>query len=172
MSGYKQNDSIPHPSTPRQVDPQVFLPALLELVDQGQEVSLVISGGSMTPFLVHGRDTILISPVRRPLRRGDMALYRRTNGYYVMHRICRVQMVDGQPHYYFVGDAQTQIEGPILREQILGHITAVKRKGRWLRRGDFWWEFFAHVWLWLRPARPVLRRAYGLCFGWKNQQKN
>ena len=155
----RTGDNCISQSTVRQMDPQTFLPALLELVDQGQDMPLVISGGSMTPFLVHGRDTILISAVREPLRRGDMALYQRRNGYYVMHRICRVETVDGVPGYYFVGDAQTQIEGPIAREQILGHITAVKRKGQWLRPGDFWWEFFEHVW---PRVLPVRHRILGL----------
>lgn len=172
MSGCKQDNTIPKHSILRQMDAQSFLPALLEVVEQGQDVPLLISGSSMTPFLVHGRDTILISPIRRSLRRGDMVLYRRANGYYVMHRIWRVRQTNGAKVYYFVGDAQTEIEGPLQREQLLGHITAVCRKGTWLNPGSLWWEFFEHMWLWLRPVRPVIRKVYGVCFSRKSSGEN
>ena len=33
---------------------------------------------------------------------------------------------------------------------------------RILAPGDFWWEFFARVWVRLIPLRPVLTRIYGL----------
>ncbi len=50
-----------------------------------------------------------------------------------------------------MGDAQTQIEGPVKREQIFALITKVRRKEKWLEPGDFWWEFFEHVWLHMIP---------------------
>ena len=46
-------------------------------------------------------------------------------------------------------------------EAIFAVVTEVFRKGRWLGPGDPMWEFFAHVWLRLRPLRPLLRRGYG-----------
>lgn len=145
----------------RKVDAQTYLPALLELVDQGKTVPLVITGNSMSPFMIHERDSILIGPITRPLRKGDMAMFRRRNGQFVMHRICRV---DSEGRFYFVGDAQTQIEGPIDREQVRGLITAVRRKGVWIREGDFWWEFFEHVWLYVIPLRRFLCRLYGVWY--------
>ena len=76
----------------------------------------------------------------------------------MLHRICKVK--DGS--YYIVGDAQTEIEGPVRREQIFALVTRVQRKGRLLGPGNFWWEFFARVWVRLIPLRPLLVRAYGL----------
>ena len=91
----------------RIVDTQTFLPVLIDLVREGHTVALTITGHSMTPFLVHGRDQIRFCRPDHPLKRGDMAFFRRRNGAYVMHRICRV---DREGRYYLVGDEQTVIE--------------------------------------------------------------
>ena len=144
--------------TPRTMDTHAYLAALTDLADQGRQVSLTVTGNSMSPFLVHGRDQICFQKPDRPLKTGDMALYRRRNGDYIMHRVCRVGP-DGS--YYFLGDAQQMTEGPIAPDQICGVVLRVCRKGKWLGPASFWWRFFRGPWLWLRPLRPWLRRAYG-----------
>ena len=142
----------------KQVDTYEYVSVLKELVEEGREVSMIISGSSMSPFLCHERDRVFFKAPDRPLRVGDMVFFQRRSGQYVLHRICRIK--DGS--YYIVGDAQTAIEGPVAREQIFALVTKVQRKGRILAPGDFWWEFFAWVWVRLIPLRPVLSRIYGL----------
>lgn len=142
------------------VDTTEYVSVLRELVEEGREVNMVVWGGSMTPFLGHGRDTIFFSAPERKLRRGDMVFYQRDSGQFVMHRIWKVKK-DG---YYMVGDAQTEIEGPICREQIFARITKVKRKGKMITRGNFWWEFFEKVWIRIVPIRPLLCRIYTAVF--------
>ena len=139
------------------VDIYTYMPILCELLAQGKEVSLTITGNSMSPFMIHGRDEILIAPPDGKWKKGDMAFFRRVNGPYIMHRICRVT-ADG--NCFFVGDAQQIIEGPIRPEQIFGKIISVKRKGKWIGPGNFWWEFFEHVWLNIIPLRPLCRKIY------------
>lgn len=146
------------------VDVHQYMPVLREILSTGKEVSLTITGNSMSPFMVHGRDEILISPPEGSWKKGDMAFYQRSSGQYVMHRICRV---DQEGNCFFVGDAQMVIEGPIEPSRIFGKITSVKRKGKWIGPGDFWWEFFEHVWLNIIPFRIVCIRLYGLLIGRK-----
>ena len=147
--------------TARTVDNSVYLGAVKEIIEQGKQVSITLSGNSMSPFLIHGRDRIVIAPIFQPLRRGDMAIFQRTDGRYIMHRICKIRRnPQGQEEYYFVGDAQRVIEGPIRREQIFGVIPKVFRKGEWIQKGDFWWDFFARIWLRIVPVRGVLRKGY------------
>lgn len=145
----------------KQVDTQTYMNMVKELLAEGKEVPLMVSGSSMAPFLVHQRDTILIAPVRQKLKKGDMAFYQRETGQYVMHRICRVRREEGRETYYFAGDAQTVIEGPVRRAQIFGVITAVCRKGKWQKPGSFWWSFFRYVWVRVIPLRKVLQKFYG-----------
>ena len=140
----------------RVVDTREYVSVLREIAENGKVVSLRIAGSSMSPFLAHGRDYIYFTKPDRELREGDMVFYQRRNGQYVMHRIYKVKP-DG---YYIVGDAQTEIEGPVSRDQIFALITKVKRKDRIIQPGDFWWEFFEHVWIRMIPLRRPAVRLY------------
>lgn len=143
----------------KKVDTTEYVSMLKELTEQGKEVSLLIAGNSMSPFLIHERDLIYFKKPDRELKKGDMVFFQRATGRFVMHRICKVR-AEG---FYIVGDAQTDIEGPVKREQIFGLITKVNRKGKWIGSGDFWWEFFEHVWINIIPFRLVVLKCYS-CF--------
>lgn len=138
------------------VDTREYVGMLKELTEEGREVSMLIAGSSMSPFLIHERDMIYFKKPDRELKKGDMVFFQRRSGQFIMHRIWKVR----PEGYYIVGDAQTQIEGPVERDQIFAQITKVRRKGKWLEPGDFWWEFFEHVWLHMIPFRHVLMRWY------------
>ena len=140
----------------KKVDTKEYVSMLRELTESGKEVSMLIAGNSMSPFLIHERDSICFKEPDRTLCRGDMVFYQRTSGQYVMHRIYKVS-AEG---YYIVGDAQQDIEGPVKREQIFALITKVRRKGKWIAPGDFWWEFFEHVWIRMVPVRRLIIGSY------------
>lgn len=149
----------------RKVDTNEYISVLRELTEEGKEVSLLIAGNSMSPFLIHERDYICFKKPDRELRKGDMVFYQRKTGQFVMHRICKVKK-DG---LYIVGDAQIEIEGPVGQEQIFAIVTKVKRKNRWIEPGDFWWEFFEHVWINIIPIRRVIIRVYGIAYKLKKR---
>lgn len=156
---------------------------LRELTEEGHEVSMQITGNSMSPFLENGRDRICFCKPKQPFKKGDMVFFQRENGQYVMHRICKVKaktdpvigdrkaktatysVVEGRTRrseeYYLIGDGQTDVEGPIRAEQIFAIVTKVQRKGKWIGPGAFWWEFFAHVWIHMIPVRRVVMSCYG-----------
>lgn len=136
--------------------PELVMEPLLSLLDEVYAVPLVISGNSMTPFLVHGRDTVYLSKVDRPLKKGDMVLYQRLNGAYVLHRVFKVE----NDLYTMIGDAQTYPEHGIRRNQIRALVTAVCRKDKLLQKGTFWWDFFEKVWIRIVPIRHGVRKAY------------
>ena len=135
-----------------------LIPSLMELLNEADCVPLVISGNSMAPFLVHHRDTVYLSRIQRPLARGDMILYRRDSGKYVLHRIYRT----GSCGYTLIGDAQTELERDIRPDQVLALVIAVRRKGKLLKSGSFWWEFFRLVWIRLISLRPRILAIYSL----------
>lgn len=138
------------------LEPEQLMPPLLDMLAVTETVPLVISGSSMIPFLAHGRDTVYLSKVRKPLRRGDIVLYRRDSGSYILHRIYRVE----GDTYTMVGDAQTWLEPDIRPDQILALVTAVRRKGKLLQKGSFWWDFFEKVWIRMVPLRPAVLAGY------------
>lgn len=134
--------------------------ALLQTVDT---LPLTITGSSMTPFLVPGRDSVLLTRPPAALRRGDIALYRRASGAYVLHRVCRAR----RGVYTMLGDAQCMREPGVRHEQVIAVVQSALRKGKRQQKGCFWWEFFARVWLRLVPLRPALLRVYPFIFGRK-----
>ena len=144
------------PEVIRVVDTREYVSMLRGLVEEGHEVSMLVSGSSMSPFLIHLRDTIYFKKPDRPLRAGDMVFYQRDSGQYVMHRILRVR----GDAYDIIGDAQIEVERGVRRDQIFAVITRIRRKGKLIGPGDFWWTFFARVWTKLIPLRPLIARAY------------
>ena len=140
------------------VDTREYVSMLRELVREGKEVSMIITGSSMTPFLFHQKDTICFREPDRPLRKGDMVFYERKDGRFVMHRIYKVK-TEG---LYIVGDAQKEIEGPVDRDQIFAIVTKAQRRGKWTGPGDFWWEFFEHIWIRLVPFRRIIMKTYNI----------
>ena len=141
------------------MQPEVLLEEYRRLLGDDPSIDalpLVITGNSMSPFLIHGRDTVYLSRLTRPVRRGDMLLYRRENGNYVLHRVFKA----GPESLTMIGDAQTVLEPGIQPEQVIAIVTRVERKGKQLAPGSFWWEFFEKGWIRIIPLRRLIQRLY------------
>ena len=99
----------------RIVDNQEYMKVVRSVLEEGKEVPLVVTGNSMMPFLIDRRDQVLIKKPDRPLKKGDIAFFQRENGQYILHRIhfMRKDKKTGESQFYFIGDGQQTIEGPI-----------------------------------------------------------
>lgn len=142
----------------RVMQPEILLEEYRQLLEDENitALPLVISGNSMSPFLVHGRDTVYLSRLDRPAKRGDVLLYKRDSGAYILHRVYKAD----KDSYTMVGDAQTQLEQDIRPDQIIAIMTSVLRKGKLQKKGSFWWEFFEKLWIKIIPLRPMLTKIY------------
>lgn len=143
----------------RILSPEILLEEyrkLLQEDDRIEALPLIITGNSMSPFLIGGRDTVYLSRLTRPLRRGDTVLYQRRNGSYVFHRVYKVS----REGFTMLGDAQINPEPGIQPDQIIAIMTRAERKGKILTPGSFWWEFFEKIWIRIVPLRRPLRSAY------------
>lgn len=143
----------------RVLSPEILLEEYRKLLQEDARIEalpLVITGNSMSPFLIGGRDTVYLSRLTRPLRRGDAVLYQRRSGSYVFHRVYKVSR-DG---FTMLGDAQTTPEPGIQPDQIIAIMTRAERKGKTLSPGSFWWEFFEKIWIRMVPVRQPLRNVY------------
>ena len=141
----------------RFVDIREYMPVLIEILREGKDVSILVSGSSMSPFLVDKRDTVIVSPPDSEFRRGDIVFYQRSNGQYVMHRVHHVNK-DGM--LYIVGDGELVIEGPVEPMRVFGITKKVIRKGKLIDGKDFWWWFFEKIWIRLVPLRPMAHKLY------------
>ena len=88
---------------------------LVRVLDSGGEFELSPKGTSMLPLLQEGRDSVILVKPPAVLSEGDVVLYQRENGAYVLHRIVGI---DGET-YTMCGDNQYQPEPGIRRKQIL-----------------------------------------------------
>jgi len=133
-----------------------YVSILKELILQGDEVNMKVVGSSMAPFLIHDRDRVYLKAIDKDLCKGDICFFQRSNGAYVLHRIYKVAGDD----YYFVGDNQVDIEGPIKRDQIFAIVFKIKRKDKFIEPGDFWWFFFYYIWIRIIPFRYLIINLY------------
>ncbi len=134
------------------IDTESFLSVLCELTQEGKRVCTVVSGGSMLPFLSGGRDSVYLEKPAEKLRKGDVVLFRRDNGDYVLHRIKAIK--DGS--FYLVGDRQYAVEGPVKAEQIQAVAVGAKRRGRELTQKSPVWIFYSKIWINMVCLRPFL----------------
>ncbi len=126
----------------RTLSAEELMPEYEELLAAGAKLPLVVSGASMLPFLYPGRDTVILNKADTAAKRGDILLYRRTNGRYIMHR---VRKLDGDG-LWFAGDAQDELEGPVSPEQVKAKVTEVLRKGKTVKKGSALWRFYEKPW--------------------------
>lgn len=149
-------------------------PLLLDCLTQGQEVVLTVTGNSMFPFLRHRRDQAVLTKVDgSTLQPGDVPLYRRRDGRFVLHRV--VVRDDGQARYILgeqdplpsvdpggrlrytmLGDAQTALEHGIGAEQIVAKATAFHRNGKVWDCDSPAYRRYVHRWHSLLPLRQQL----------------
>lgn len=138
-----------------EISADLWIMELVKDIENGMKAKISPKGGSMLPFIVGGRDeAVLVQPER--LKRGDVVLYRRSNGRYVLHRIHHIRNENDIEQYYMIGDSQVEIEGPLERQQILGVAESFIRKGILFSKNHVGYRIWIHCWLVMRPFRPKL----------------
>lgn len=117
----------------------------------GQAVTLRAKGGSMYPFIVDGRDSVVL---RRPetLRRGDVVLARTQERGWVVHRIVAL----GPDRVTLMGDANLCIRETCHPADVCGVAAVIVRHGRAVDCGGRAERLRAALWLRLLPVRRGL----------------
>lgn len=136
----------------RVVDTKEYLDQVCAMLREGAvSVPVPVAGGSMCPFL-HQGDTVYLDLPREPLKKGDIVLFTRPDGRYILHRIARVCRQNG---FLLVGDSQVCLE-PVPRERIHAIVTSARCDGKLVKPGSPRWWFYAGPWLALTPHRHKL----------------
>ena len=106
-----------------------------ELENSGKLVYTTV-GVSMMPLIKQDRDISIIEKPTGRLKKLDVALYKRPNGQYVLHRVVKV-LEDG---YVILGDNCAAKEYNIKDSQILGVLTSLVRAGTEIDLNSFGYE--------------------------------
>lgn len=134
-----------------------LMPAIAEMLSTWTSVRIMVTGNSMYPFLRHRIDAVDLSLVGlTALKRGDVVLVKRDSGQYVLHRIIK----KCEDSIFILGDAQHEMEGPLLLEQVIAVVTSVWRDKLVIDCNDLRWRTCSMLWLLLRPLRPDIIRIY------------
>ena len=94
-----------------------LLPFIEEAFNRGLDFQIPITGTSMNPLLYQNRDFVKIVKSSSPLNVGDIPLYRRNNGAFVLHRVVGIKE-NGE--YIMCGDNQFILEYGITDKNIIG----------------------------------------------------
>jgi signal peptidase I len=143
-----------------------LFPLAKEVLDSGRSISITVTGNSMYPFLRDSTDSVELSHAKYPdIRFGDVVMYIRDNGKFVVHRVLKTTPT----HFHIIGDAQQWVEGPLRPDQLVAKVTAVWRGDKRIECTNFWWRFLSKLWLRMIPVRHIilgiyrrLRRVYSL----------
>lgn len=120
-------------------------------------ITYTCRGVSMLPLLRQQRDLFTITKRQGRCRKYDVALYKRADGAYVLHRIIKV-LPDG---YVILGDNCLNKEYGITDQDILGVMTSFVRDGREYSVQGRGYRLYARIWLILYPVRRLWKRLKG-----------
>lgn len=126
-------------------------PIIKEQLESGGTVSLPITGTSMLPLLVQGRDSVTLSSAEK-VKVNDIIFYRRDNGAFVLHRIIGID----DKGYILCGDNQWVKEYGITDKNIIGVVTLINRNGKDILVNDKKYIKYCSRWLKLLPIRKIL----------------
>ena len=128
----------------------------IRLVDEGVSVTLPVNGNSMLPFIIGGKESVILQQPELPKVGGVVLAW--ADGYrYVVHRIVRIDgervtlMGDGNlmgTEHCLIGDIKARVT----------HVVDAKGRTHYLYKG--WRKLAAKVWYWLRPVRRYLLAIY------------
>lgn len=99
-----------------------FWPVMKEVIDSDGEFAFYPNGTSMLPLIRQGVDQVILVKAN-DIKKGDVVLYLRDNGQFVLHRIVKVK----KGEYVMCGDNQFDLEYGITDKHILAKMKSFIR---------------------------------------------
>lgn len=134
-----------------------ILPVIEEKLAAGGTVKIPITGTSMLPLLVEGRDTVTLKKAELPLKKFDLPLYRRRDGAFVLHRVAVVK----NDEYIMCGDNQWVKESGVTDDMVIGIVCAITRKGKTFSAESAKYKLYVRFWHLLMPVRKYIVKLRG-----------
>ena len=137
----------------------ILIPELARLIAEEKEVRFTPSGNSMRPFIEGNKDSVVLTPLTRAPRCGDILLVHAKQpggqGIYVLHRLVRIEHDEQGELLVLQGDGNLQGEEKCRVADIIGRVRRIenpKGRAKLLTRGRIW-----HA---LLPFRGFLLKIY------------
>ncbi len=128
---------------------------ILKMLDEKIDIIMTVTGTSMNPMLRHKRDKVILTACDKfSLRIGDIPLYKRNSGNYVLHRIIKVN----ENSYDLCGDNQYIIERNVPKENVIAVVNAFERDDKLYRCNDVMYRLYWHFWIFTIPFRGLMQQ--------------
>jgi hypothetical protein len=132
-----------------------LIPLVKELLEDGQDVMLTVSGNSMRPFYHHHKTVVKLRYPKENLQKFDVILYQ-VHNQYKLHRIYKIH----DDMYTVYGDALVEKE-MISKVQVFGVVLSHMEKKKTVDRHNKNYLFQVRMWALLKPFRRLLLRLFG-----------
>ena len=128
----------------------------VRLAREGVNVTLPVNGNSMLPFIIGGKESVILHSQGGIVDVGDVVLAWVDGCRYVVHRIIHI---DGD-RITLMGDGNLTTEHCTLNDikARVTHVVSADNKERDLH--NRWRMLAARMWYWLRPVRRYLLAIY------------
>lgn len=126
-------------------------PVFEEMLQSGKAITFIPDGYSMRPMLQPRQSKVVIIKPDRPVRKHDIALFRRSDGQLVLHRVVRRR---GE-WLTMCGDGQIEMEKGIHASQVLGVLKGYSRGGQYVEPSGIKYALYCRT-LWLRRLKRRL----------------
>ena len=138
------------------MDGERIIEEAIRLVEDGVCVTLPVDGHSMLPFIIGGRESVILQKPTAP-KVGDVVLAWVENRRYVVHRIIQID----DDRVTLMGDGNLMGTEHCLLSDIKARVThVVDAKERTHDINNRWRKLAAKMWFWLRPMRRYLLAIY------------
>lgn len=142
---------------------EILVPELARLLTEGKEVRFTPSGNSMRPFIEGNRDSVILTPLIRAPRRGDILLVQavQPSGQvtYVLHRLVRMEHDEQGELLVLQGDGNLQGEEICRPKDVIGRVRRIenpKGRAKLLTRGYLWHALLPIRWFLLKIYRHTM----------------
>ena len=126
-------------------------------LSEGHPIQIAPEGYSMYPFIVPGRDEVVVSPLadEKELKKGTIVLFRDKNSErLILHRIHHAE----GDYFYEWGDNSLTVNGPHKKSCIIGVMTAVVKRGREVSVDRLSCRLYTFLWPHVQPLRRFLSK--------------
>lgn len=132
-------------------------PIITEITDAGNDVTITVTGNSMRPLWYHTKNNVTLTGCNpNTLKKGDIPLYRRPDGQYVLHRIIKVN----EDSFDLVGDGQYVVEYGLKKSRVIAVTKAFTKAGHTYTVNNLIYRAYSCLWMWLLPVRKYLFTIY------------
>lgn len=139
------------------INEDILFHEITEQLAIGRQAAFVVTGMSMWPFLCHGRDQVIVNKVdKNTLKKGDIILFRRQDGKYILHRITCINGSKIQT----TGDGNYYHDDWIEYMNIIAKVEKVIHNNKEINCQQFHWRFLSHLWMFLFPIRKVMFKTW------------